>query len=158
MTAMPDRISHVPMLVRVFDPIARPLLARGVPMGPNTILTVRGRRTGLERRFAVAITELDDRQWVVGTFGEAHWTRNLRSAGTATIRRSGQDVAVAARELNQPEAVTFFQELLPESVRRLSAPVRIFIGVFLRLTASEVLDDPAGAARTLPVFELTDLT
>ena len=65
---------------------------------------------------------------------------------------------VAARELRSPEAVTFFQDLLPESVHRMPAPVRLFIGLFLRLTAPEVLDDPAGAARTLPVFELTDLT
>jgi len=156
MTAMPERMTHVPMVVRVFDPLARRLLNLGLPMGPNTILTVRGRKTGLPRQFAVAVTELDGRRWVVGTFGEANWVRNLRSAGTATIRRAGRDVPVAARELPGPEAVAFMRDVLPEYIRRLPAPVRLFIGLFLRLTAHEVLDDPAAAARTRPVFELQD--
>ena len=130
MTAMPDQMAHVPAVVRVFDPIARRLLAVGVPMGPNTILTVRGRRTGLPRRFAVAVTELDAHRWVVGTFGEANWVRNLRLAGRASIRRGGQDVPVAARELSQPETIAFFEAQLPESVRRMPAPVRLFIGPF----------------------------
>jgi deazaflavin-dependent oxidoreductase (nitroreductase family) len=156
MTAIPERMAHIPVVVRVFDPLARRLLARGLPMGPNTILTVRGRRSGLPRQFAVAVAELDGRRWVIGTFGEANWVRNLRSAGTATIRRAGRDVPVAARELSDSEAVAFMRDVLPAYIHRLPAAVRILIGLFLRLTAPDVLDDPARAARTRPVFELRD--
>src|SRR5437660_557036 len=45
----PDTRLRVPFFVPIFNPIARRLLGAGVPLGPNALLTVRGRRTGAPR-------------------------------------------------------------------------------------------------------------
>jgi deazaflavin-dependent oxidoreductase (nitroreductase family) len=154
MTTSPKTATHVPLVVRLLDPLVRPLLAIGVPMGPNTILTVPGRKSGLPRRFAVAVAEVDGRRWVVGILGEANWVRNLRSAGSGFIRVAGRQEPIVARELNQDEATAFFRGELKAYVRSLPVVARIFLSVFLGLTAPQVLNDPIRAARTLPVFEL----
>lgn len=153
-TTSQTSMTHVPGVVRLLDPLVRRLLAIGVPMGPNTILTVPGRKSGLPRSFAVAVAEVDERRWVVGTFGEVNWVRNLRSAGSGFIRIAGREEPIAARELSQTEAAAFFRDVLKPYVRSLPVAARVFTFVFLRLTAPEVLDDPVRAARSRPVFEL----
>jgi alpha-D-ribose 1-methylphosphonate 5-triphosphate synthase subunit PhnH len=41
--------------VPYFNAIAKPLLAIGIPMGPDVLLTVRGRKSGLPRTTPVTI-------------------------------------------------------------------------------------------------------
>ena len=43
------RSTRLPWFVPYFNPIARTLLAAGVPLGPNVLITVRGRKSGLPR-------------------------------------------------------------------------------------------------------------
>ena len=40
------RPAHVPAFVSIFNPIASRLLRIGTPLGPNALLTVRGRKSG----------------------------------------------------------------------------------------------------------------
>lgn len=119
-------------------------------MGPNTLLTVPGRRTGLPRSAAVAVVEVEGRRWVVGTFGEVNWVRNLRSAGEAVLGAGGRSQRFTAIELGPKEAETFFRHVLLPYVRGMPLLGRMFV---MRL-ARDVLDDPAGAASSRPVFEL----
>ena len=79
------RIRRLPWYVPLFGPIARVLLARGVPLGFNGLITVRGRKSGLPRTTPVAIIEVAGRRWVWAPWGEVQWVRNLRAAGDATI-------------------------------------------------------------------------
>ena len=37
---------RVPRLVPLFNPVAKVLLAAGTPMGPNGLITIRGRKSG----------------------------------------------------------------------------------------------------------------
>src|SRR2546423_14818027 len=74
---------HVPSFVPVFSPLALRLIRMGVPLGPNALLTVRGRKSGLMRTNPVAVVARGGRRWVIGTFGEVNWVRNLRAAGEA---------------------------------------------------------------------------
>ena len=76
--------TRVPFFVPLFNPIARRLLRVGLPLGPNALLTVTGRKTGQPRSTPVAVVDLGGRRWVIGTFGEVNWVRNLRAAGQAT--------------------------------------------------------------------------
>ena len=46
---------HVPSFVPVFSPLALRLIRMGVPLGPNALLTVRGRNSGLMRPNPVAV-------------------------------------------------------------------------------------------------------
>ena len=91
---MPQSVSvpRLPWAVRTFDPILRGLLARGMRMGPNTILTVRGRKSGEPRSAAVAVLEVGGRRWILGAYGDVNWVRNLRAAGRGTIRIEGREV------------------------------------------------------------------
>jgi deazaflavin-dependent oxidoreductase (nitroreductase family) len=145
---------RAPGLIRLSGPIARRLLRAGIPMGPNGILTVRGRTTGQPRSAPVAVVELDGRQWIIGTFGEVHWVRNLRAAGEADLELHGTRHHLRGRELGLDERIAFFAETLPAYVRSLPVVWRRFVGVFLRTVAPAIHDDPAAAAATRPVFEL----
>ena len=49
---------RVPGIVGLFNPLARRLLHAGVPLGPNALLTVRGRKSGQPRTTPVALVEV----------------------------------------------------------------------------------------------------
>src|ERR1700719_1488271 len=86
--------SRVPKFVPFFNTLAMRLLRRGRLMGLNTLLTVRGRKSGEMRTTPVALVELDGRRWVIGTFGETNWVRNLRVAVEGIIAQGNRREAV----------------------------------------------------------------
>jgi deazaflavin-dependent oxidoreductase (nitroreductase family) len=145
-------IARPPLFVRLVDPMARRLLGFGFPMGPNVLLTVRGRRSGEPRSAGVALVEIRGRRWVMGAYGAVHWVRNLRAAGEAELRVRGRVERVRARELTPAEAAAFFRDELIPDVRASSLPMRLASRIFV----GDVLRDPDGAADRHPVFELTD--
>jgi hypothetical protein len=55
---------HPPRGINVFNVIAKPLLAAGVPMAFNGLLTVPGRKSGKPRTTALAIVDVDGRAQV----------------------------------------------------------------------------------------------
>ena len=142
--------THVPSLVGFFNPIARRVLKVGSLLGPNALITVRGRKSGLPRTTPVALVEMDGKRWVIGTFGETNWVRNLRAAREATLTLGRRQERVSATELTPDEGAAFFREVIGPYVRRLK------IGSLLLsvLGAKDILEDPAGAAGRRPVFEL----
>ena len=145
--------AHAPSFVDFFNPLARRMLGVGIPLGPNALITVRGRKSGVDRTTPVALVEIDGKRWVIGTFGETHWVRNLRAAGEATITVRRRREKVIAVELSREAGAGFFGEVLGPYVRRI--PLRF--GRFLLgsvLGATEILDDPVSAAQRRPVFEL----
>ena len=146
---------RAPLFVRGSNPLTRRLLRAGLPMGPNTLLTVRGRTSGVPRSAPVAIVNADGRRYVIGAYGDVHWVRNLRAAGEGTVRLAGRDVVMTARELHGAEAVEFFGVTLRRYVARFPWFGRAFARVLFSLAGPEVLDDPERAATTRPVFELT---
>lgn len=150
----PAPLERAPFIVRLFDPLTQRLLRAGMPLGPNILLTVRGRRSGEPRTVGVALTTIDDRRWVVGGYGEVNWVRNLRAAGEGSIRVNGRDEQVRARAYTPAEALAFYRDILGPWVRRSSLPRRIVSRIIL----GDVLGDPVAAARDHPVFELYPVT
>jgi len=145
--------TRLPLLVSVFNPVARRLLRGGIPLGPNTLLTVRGRKSGQPRTTGVALVEAEGRRWVVGTFGEVQWTQNLRAAGEGTLTRGRHQEPVEAVELDPEEAPAFFKDVLGPYVRRIPFGLgKWMLGSILG--APDILEDPVAAARRHPVFEL----
>lgn len=143
----------MPFYVALFNPVARRLLRVGLPLGPNAILTVRGRTTGQPRSTPVALVVIDGRRWIIGTFGEVNWVRNLRAAGQATITSKRRTQPVTAVELSGAQAAAFFRDTLGPYVRH----IPLGFGPFLLgtlLGARDLLTDPDGAAKRHPVFEL----
>lgn len=146
---------QAPAGIRFSGPIVRRLLRFGVPLGPNTLLTVRGRTTGRPLTQPLAVAELDGRRFVIGTFGDVNWCRNLRAAGEADLVIGGETVHVNAVELTQEQAATFFREELPAYLGRLKFLWRLGVRLLVRLAAPEIFTDPDLAAQRRPVFELT---
>ena len=149
MSVMTATAARVPRSVSLFSPILKFLLKAGVPLGPNALITIRGRRSGLPRTTPLAIIEVSGRRWVWAPWGEVHWVKNLRAAGraTVTLRRRQEDVTAA--ELDPTERVAFFRDVLGPVTRS------IRFGVwFIRIVDGVDLDDPVEAAEGRRVFEL----
>lgn len=164
MSAQPTRHPHsaahgdprVPFFVPIFNPLARRLLGVGVPLGPNALLTVRGRKTGQPRTTPVAIVPVGGRRWIIATFGDVNWVRNLRAAGQAIITINRRSEPVQAIELSPAEGAMFFKEVLGPYVRRVPLIGRWLVSSLLGV--GEMLADPDGAALRHPVFELVSAT
>src|SRR5437588_183420 len=105
----------------------------------------------LGRTTPVALVEVKGRRWIIGTFGEVNWVRNLRAAGEATLKVGGGDEEVAADELTAEEATEFFSDVLGPYVRGVPLGRWMLRSI---LGAGDILEDPALASRRHPVFEL----
>jgi deazaflavin-dependent oxidoreductase (nitroreductase family) len=138
-----------PRGLSLINAIAKPLLAAGMPMGFNGLLTVRGRRSGTPRTTPLAIIEDGGRRWVWSPWGEVQWVRNLRAAGHATITVRGTEQEVRAMELDPEERVRFFRETLEPVARRMRGGVQ-----FLRMVDGVDVTDAESAAEGKVVFEL----
>ena len=142
--------SQAPSFVRVFNPIARRLLHVGPLLGPNALMTIRGRKSGLARTTPIALVEIDGKRWVIGTFGEVNWVRNLRASGAATLSVGNRRDEVLASELTGEARTAFFRDIVGPYVRRIPMG-SVLLAV---LGARDILKDPAAAAAKRPVFEL----
>ena len=141
--------THVPSWIPFFNPIARLLLTAGVPMGPNVLITVRGRKSGLPRTTPVTVIENSGRRGLISPFGEVNWVRNLRAAGHATITTGRRKEEVSAIELGPTEAVEFIRDVLAPHARQTR-----FGSWIVRNVDKIDIDNPEEAAKGRPVFEL----
>lgn len=117
-------------------------------MGPDVLLTVPGRKTGLPRTTPIAIGEIAGRQWLLSPFGDVDWARNLRAAGRATVRSGRAPYAITARSLDLDQRIEFFRDVLDPYLRTHSAAAwihRLWYGI---------PDDPVAAAQRCGVFEV----
>ncbi len=144
--------SNVPPVVPLLNPVVRRLLGAGLPVGPNVLLTVRGRTSGLARTFPVAMLELDGRRYVQSTFGEANWVRNLRASPAATLRLRGVSQEIEAVELTPEEAAATLRQALAPYGR--SWIGKRLVGLFFHIRPDAPLDDFVAEARRHPTFEL----
>jgi deazaflavin-dependent oxidoreductase (nitroreductase family) len=141
--------TQMPRWVPAFNFFARPLLRIGVPMGPDVLLTVRGRKTGEPRTTPVTLCEWGGRRGLISPFGETHWVRNLRAAGIATLSVGRRREDVRAIELSPSEAAGFIQDVIAPQAR-----VSWLGNWFVRTVDRIEIDDPLLAAQGRPVFEL----
>jgi deazaflavin-dependent oxidoreductase (nitroreductase family) len=138
-----------PRGINVFNAIAKPLLAAGMPMGFNGLVTIRGRKSGEPRTTPVAIIESGDRRWIWAPCGEVNWVRNLRAAGRATIEVRKQTEDVIATELDPAQRLEFFRDVLRPLAKGMPGGMW-----FIRTIDGVDLDRPQEAAENRPVFEL----
>src|SRR5215208_2472713 len=152
-TQMSHRISGAaPRWVTFWGPIAKVLLAAGVPMGFNGLITIRGRKSGLPRTTPVAIIKVSGRRWVWAPWGDVQWVRNLRAAGRATVTVRRRKEEVRATELDPTQRVEFFRDILGPLARGI--PFGVW---FIRTVDGVDLDRPLEAAEGRRVFELHPL-
>ena len=155
---MSDRIGStapaavVPPHVLFFGSILKFLLVAGVPLGPNRLVTIRGRKSGRPRTTPLAVIAVSGRRWVWAPWGEVQWVRNLRAASRATIATRRRKEEVRATELDPAQRVAFFRDVLGPLAR--SIPGGVW---FIRLVDGVDLNHPVEAARGRRVFELFPL-
>jgi deazaflavin-dependent oxidoreductase (nitroreductase family) len=142
--------AKAPAFVGLFNPIAQRVLRAGPLLGPNALITIRGRKSGVPRTTPIALVEIDGKRWVIGTFGDTNWVRNLRAAREATLTVGRKREKVLADELDVERRANFFGDVIGPYVRRM----RIGWLLLSILGAKEILDDPRAAAEHRPVFEL----
>lgn len=145
----------IPSIVHRLDPLVHQALRIGIPMGPNVLMTVRGRRTGEPRTIPVAVLKAEGRQFLFSPFGEVNWVHNLRAAGTATLRHGRWQQTVEAVELGAEQAAPFLEAGLRPVLK---APVfgSVIAGRY-GIDRRSTSDDYLAAARRHPAFELRDV-
>lgn len=124
------------------------LANRGVGVAGARTLEVVGRASGQPRTTPVNPLRLDGHTYVLGARGHTHWTRNLRAAGTCTLRRGRSVVPYRADELADADKIPVLREYLRKWEWEVGAIMPVSISK--SSTDAELL----AAAPALPVFEL----
>ncbi len=132
---------------RVFNPLVRWLTARGLSIAGSRELEVRGRSSGLPRRTAVNLLELDGERYLVAPRGETQWVRNLRASGEGKLRVGRHVERFSAAELSDEQKPPVLRAYL----KRWKSEVGVFFdGVGPDSSEQELLS----AAPKHPVFLL----
>ena len=83
----------------VFNPLVARLTKWGLSVKGSRVLEVRGRTSGELRTTVVNLLTVDGIRYLVAPRGETQWVRNLRAAGTGTLRVGRRTESFAADEL-----------------------------------------------------------
>ena len=148
-------VSRAPGLITAPGRLVNSLLNLGMPMGPNVLVTIRGRKSGEPRSQPLAVFEDQGHKWLIGTFGDTNWCRNLRANPDFKIHHGKRTERYIARELPLDEAQMFFSVVMPEGIGRMPIYLKLFGRAFVRAAAPDMVRDPVGAAQKHPVFEIT---
>ena len=151
-SSSPPPPMRAPRIVGALNPIVRRLMGAGVRLGPNALLTVRGRSSGLPRTFPIALMEAHGRLYVQSPYGDVNWVRNLRVDGRAVLARGSRHEVMEAIEVAPEAAEPILRAALAPYWRsRLSSAfARLFIPLRAEASRAEYIDH----VRRHPVFEL----
>ena len=101
------------------------VLRRGLAVGSQYLLTVRGRKSGAPRSTPISLVTLDGERYIVSAFSEADWVKNVRAAGEGSLTRGKHSEAVKLVELQVPErelVLRAFLQQVPGGVRFFESP------------------------------------
>lgn len=136
--------------VRLSNAIVTALLRAGMQLRPPgrfgemTLLTVRGRTSGVPRTIPVVMGEQGGQRWLVSPFGDVNWVRNLRAAGEGIVTRRRRSETISVVELSASEAAPILKQLL--------ARAPSLIRAYFEVTPASPLEDFEREAPRHPVF------
>ena len=119
----------------------------GISLKGSRVLEVRGRTSGQVRETVVNLLTVDGVQYLVAPRGETQWVRNVRAAGTATLRVGRRRQEIVPDELVDADKRPILRAYLREWAWEVG---RFFDG----LEASSPDADVDAAAPGFPVFRL----
>ena len=140
---------HTTIGQRIFNTVLVSLTRAGMTVGPFTVLTVQGRKTGKPYSLPVALIEWNGKRWLVSPYGEVSWVRNARAAGAVTLTRGRARQTATIIEQSPAESAPVLKEYL----RRFSFVQR---GGYFEVMPDSPLEAFAAEARHHPVFQLSD--
>jgi deazaflavin-dependent oxidoreductase (nitroreductase family) len=118
------------------------MLRRGLSIGSQHLLSVRGRKSGELRSTPVSIATVDGSRYIVAAFADAAWVQNVRASDSATLARGGRIETVRLVELPTEERAPILRAFL----QQVRGGVRFF--------GSADADAVVAAADRYPVFRL----
>lgn len=134
--------------VHFFNGIVAWLADRGITLAGARTLEVRGRVSGNLQRIPVNPLRIGGRTYLIGARGQTQWARNVRAAGTCTLRggRTATTYSVSEVEVADKPA------LLRPYLKRWGWEVASLMPVKISADSSE--EELLAAGRVIPVFEL----
>jgi deazaflavin-dependent oxidoreductase (nitroreductase family) len=96
------------------------MLRRGLAIGSQHLLSVRGRKSGLQRSTPVSLATVGAERYIVAAFADAAWVGNVRAAREGTLARGKamERVRLVEVPVEQREPVLrAFLEQVPGGVR-----------------------------------------
>ena len=150
-----SRNVRVPFFVPLFNHVIRSFLRIGIPMRPIVLLTVKGRKTGKNRRNPVGLFNYQGHQYIFSTFGQVNWVQNVRAAGIATMRKRWHKQTVTIVELSPEQAAPILKEAVAPMVSTGLAG-KLF-GRHFEATPNSPISDFVEEAKRHPVFELREI-
>ncbi len=136
---------------RVFNPSVAFLTRSGLSVAGSRVLTVTGRTTGEPRSTVLNVLTLGGERYLVAPRGHTAWVRNLRAAGTGTLRVGRRVEPIAAIELADEEKAPVLRAYLD----RWGWEVGAFFDDLDRDSDDEAL---LAAASGFPVFRVAPST
>jgi deazaflavin-dependent oxidoreductase (nitroreductase family) len=88
------------LIRRVGNVVIGRAVSLGIAPSHYVLLTIRGRRSGLERTIPIRLMRHDGQEWFVAPYGVRDWVRNARAAGTAVVRRGRRSRQVRLTEVS----------------------------------------------------------
>ncbi|GHO96054.1 hypothetical protein KSF_061020 [Reticulibacter mediterranei] len=137
---------HMTSGMKIGTAILTALLRAGFPLGPLTLLSVRGRKSGKVYTTPVALVEQDGRSFLVAAFGVVNWVKNIRAAGQVWLMRGWHTESMGVVELEAREAAPILKRFL-QSFQRVP-----FIPPYFDVTPKSSLADFEREAMHHPVF------
>lgn len=146
-TSMPPlKQLHMRWIDHVGDAVFRGLARLGV--GPASLLTTTGRRTGKPRCTPVIPVRQGDRRWLVAPYGDVSWVLNARAAGQVVLRHGRQACTCTIREVPAAEAGPILKQYV--AVASATRP-------YFRADKTAPVSEFIAEAHLHPVFELTEV-
>jgi deazaflavin-dependent oxidoreductase (nitroreductase family) len=99
---------------RLLNAVRRVFLRVGLGPRRTSLLTVRGRRSGVLYSTPVNLVEAGGQRWLVAPYGEVSWVRNARAAGQVTLSCGRRSESVVIAELGPAEAAPVLQQYVTE--------------------------------------------
>jgi len=141
---------RAPLFVRMSNKLVATLIRAGLNVGVNSLLTVRGRKSGQPRTTPLAVIQLNGQRYLIAAFGIVDWVHNLRAAGAATLTRGRRSEAITVAELSPAEAAPILKACLG------IAPG--FVRGYFDATSDSSLEDFEREALRHPVFRVQAAT
>ena len=116
-------------------------------------MIVKGRKTGKTHRNPVGLFDYKGKRYLFSTFGDVNWVRNVRAAGTATVRKKWTSRKVIPVELSSLETAKVLKEAI--APRFLGLGGKVF-GSHFPLKPDAPLAAFIEESKRHPVFELRD--
>jgi len=140
-----------PAFVQRVNRLVVPLLRMGLPLGPNRLLAVPGRRSGELRTTPVTPFVYEGRRYVMQGYPAAAWVVNARAAGWGLLGRGRRMRRVTLTEVPVEERRPILRH-----AARIAPPGLSRVFVSSGLVASTDPESFAAAASTIAVFRVED--